>query len=907
MAKNMTRKGLAIGAASALAVAGLVGVATPAQAAVGLLPSAGESNRVPITETFTLQTAYQTGDNGSDQDMSVYVVDSTESLLDVEFNGGGENTDVAETDGVWYGADTLAVGAVGNIVLTPKTTADETFSVSVITFFDSVLGADNNNEPDAGEIQSAAYTVNFHVDDDYTWSLDFTAPVVGNTAFEATVSTSPALNLAQFAGSLEFAVATVNSSGVLTGVSADADVSSDTTRFAGGVAGNDATTTYSLSSGTVDADDTLSTISTDGNEISFKATSTNSSGNDAGTTPTAVVAGTYRAGITLSAEQVKVVTAVAGAATVDAIGAPALAASADTSGDDVREGASATVEADVTLSGDAVDAGEVITVSISESGTWTEGSLTAGGETLAYDDDEAIEFTVTTNADGEVSFTVDSSDLADGDSYDVVLSAQGATSATLNADVIATDAANLLEHNLLGYDNAVWKVEDGTYTLRFAALDNFGQPLTGNYRVLLENGVTADQQVSSLSGGVATFSAATTDSNDDEVSTFTATLQEAAGASYSNVSGAAFTESITVNLGESNVAEDVTVENDDSSAFDTANEFEQDATGGLGLEDLENVNERLGGVYASVPTLGESLSGTITDAAGILTYGNVTLSGAGVLFGVEGDDDAMVYSLGSVTVQTSLNGAWGPVLVYSNTAGDNTVNVSSGNASQDIVITFPAADDATGTELTIDAPTSVEPGSTLKLSASLVDEYGNPVETEGGDSSTVVVNYDGPGFVVGDTPDSFDADGELELTVFLGQNDDGKTGTFTVSYSPDADNVTVFDGDDDIVKQATVIIGDAPSGEFNAWTKLSDDLTNVKFYAKNPSTQGKIQFFMNGVEIAWHRGTSPTSYEGGALVYNAEMDANYLVRDRDLVVGSQNVFEIYQDGTRIWRAVKTIG
>lgn len=71
----------------------------------------------------------------------------------------------------------------------------------------------------------------------------------------------------------------------------------------------------------------------------------------------------------------------------------------------------------------------------------------------------------------------------------------------------------------------------------------------------------------------------------------------------------------------------------------------------------------------------------------------------------------------------------------------------------------------------------------------------------------------------------------------------------------------------------------------------------VKMYAKNIVGAGKIQFMVNGKEVAWVRAVDET---------DAKLrEANgfyYLVRTVRLVPGQKNALEIYVDGERIWRA-----
>ena len=84
------------------------------------------------------------------------------------------------------------------------------------------------------------------------------------------------------------------------------------------------------------------------------------------------------------------------------------------------------------------------------------------------------------------------------------------------------------------------------------------------------------------------------------------------------------------------------------------------------------------------------------------------------------------------------------------------------------------------------------------------------------------------------------------------------------------------------------------------WTKLQNDRGSAKFYAKNIVGAGKVQFMLNGEEIAWVRATSAADSK-----LRSANGASYLVRPVDLVEGQKNVLEIYVDGVRAWRAAYT--
>jgi hypothetical protein len=85
--------------------------------------------------------------------------------------------------------------------------------------------------------------------------------------------------------------------------------------------------------------------------------------------------------------------------------------------------------------------------------------------------------------------------------------------------------------------------------------------------------------------------------------------------------------------------------------------------------------------------------------------------------------------------------------------------------------------------------------------------------------------------------------------------------------------------------------------EFSAWTSLKGDY--VKVYAKNLVGAGKVQFLVNGVERAWIRAIDQSDPK-----LRRANGFDYLVRSIKLTPG-KNIFEVHQDGERVWRSAYT--
>ena len=80
------------------------------------------------------------------------------------------------------------------------------------------------------------------------------------------------------------------------------------------------------------------------------------------------------------------------------------------------------------------------------------------------------------------------------------------------------------------------------------------------------------------------------------------------------------------------------------------------------------------------------------------------------------------------------------------------------------------------------------------------------------------------------------------------------------------------------------------------WTKKLND-SSAKIYTKDLVGAGKVQFFVNGKEVAW---INATSAEDPKL--RTANGAHYLVRTVYLVEGQKNVLEVWVEGVRAWRS-----
>lgn len=88
----------------------------------------------------------------------------------------------------------------------------------------------------------------------------------------------------------------------------------------------------------------------------------------------------------------------------------------------------------------------------------------------------------------------------------------------------------------------------------------------------------------------------------------------------------------------------------------------------------------------------------------------------------------------------------------------------------------------------------------------------------------------------------------------------------------------------------------------SAWTKVNESKTEVRMYARGLVGAGKVQFFVDGVEVAWVRAADESDPKLRVLTRSGPMaGVPYLMRTVSLNPG-KNRFEIRVDGVRVWRA-----
>lgn len=805
MSKNLTRKSLAIGATIALASAAVV--SAPAQAAgeVVFEPQAGTGYSTFTTLDFALIASLAPGQVAANITQLKYQIVGA-AAGDFEYTVGAAvaaatTATSAATQVVSAGA-TVGTANVLNIGLSAATqlAATSTRSVTITAFIDS----DNDSTLDAAEHQQAR-TVTFVKPSEVTATTTFTKPILGGNTFTATVALSGDINARQAAAgvSVEFFKAgvsipdtddTQNSTGtVLTPAQrtnpivtswdttdnvlkavlyAEADVASADTNY----------TAYSVTAGTFSAQALLAGTASGSASVQTAAAATIDN------ISVAATASADAKSTTTGVRDVSAGTTTAGAATV-------------------RTAKSVTVVATFLQADDSVVANEPVVLTTTGSNI-TADTVTVNGTEV---DDAAKTHNLTTNASGKITLEVVTSTSDAADTLTLSFALQGVTSSNY---VITWNDATYEVYNLLNtLDADVALVAGGSLSVDYFVADQWGQGISGDYRLNVTRSGNAGRTTAAswnytpvLNNGRATFTIVDNGAGASTTGDTVAIAVEKAvvGGGYAN-------QAITANLYDEFVINYVAT----APAAGAVSAAATSTTPALETKAVAAANlyfeQKAAPGYADVT----HVYGTVTKADGSALPGAVvTLTAAGLGFQpvvADGSGTATelnkIFTVGSLTVVADGSGRY-EALVYSNTTGKKTVSVASHGATKTIDLTFAAADDNAGTSLTVDAPASVLPGSTVKFTIKLVDKYGNPVPaTDTADANDAAadfkVTYSGPGLIVGTLPDALESDGTAVVNILLGSNDSG-TGTLVASYDQAGDNDYADSTDLSVTKSVSV-------------------------------------------------------------------------------------------------------
>jgi hypothetical protein len=418
----------------------------------------------------------------------------------------------------------------------------------------------------------------------------------------------------------------------------------------------------------------------------------------------------------------------------------------------------------------------------------------------------------TTDADGVAKVKISTANFAVGDKLVVTFATENFTS---SKTVMAVDAS------YTGYiTNAVEGVSvvaGGAATLNIAVYDQFGGTVADEYDAraiwVSSNGrttasTTASSNNVAIVGGKANLTVTDNGTGTGYNVYNVEFAKRQAGGGYSSNTAIDANFEVRIVSAANLVAGKITVTegtlNSTSKIYEIAGPvaLNLNATGSSDYRTNSTAPTITGGTTQTLSGL-VTTAPTATSAAVAIEGAKVTVAGAGLQFR-SGSSNSYVYSAGSIDVYTSVTGAYS-VDVASNKAGKQTITITSGSFSQTVTVVFAAAAENTATAITLTAPATIEPGKTLLVSGVLADKYGNAVDTDQTGQTTTQtfsVAYDGPGLIVGDLPTATDADGKFAFRVLLGATDTGSA-TVTVKYDADGSTTTTTDA---VTKTASIAI-----------------------------------------------------------------------------------------------------
>ena len=418
--------------------------------------------------------------------------------------------------------------------------------------------------------------------------------------------------------------------------------------------------------------------------------------------------------------------------------------------------------------GDALGAGRTVVVT-------TEAPVDGGATIGTFKVNGGASATLSTDANGQVSFTVTTSDTSANAQTRVSALVENAVTVGMDlhwdaqaytlvdfgttAGTIATDAAI-----------ARTTTAGGSYTLELAVADQWFQNApSANYDIVVSgSGVT--EGVRALVDGRANVTI--TDAGITAVGgTFTTTvaLRKDAVAVSTHTVTTTIAATPAVKLGA-----------DGSTTYAPGGNV-ADLSDKVAAKALVEIDQRsvttATPAYANDVLVQGMVANSITSAAVANAY--VTLSGpSNILF-----SNDKVASRGSITLLSDANGEFEVNLYSTSAQTDTVITVTAMGASSTTKVSFTGIGVGEGTSLVVTTPAAVKPASTFQVKAKLADAYGNGVDTAAG---RVKVTYTGAGIVFGTLPTETDANGELQFSVLLGSNDTG-TVSVTVSYDQNGD------------------------------------------------------------------------------------------------------------------------
>jgi hypothetical protein len=793
MSKNLTRKGLALGAVVALGSTLLAG--TPASAAPGITiaPNAGTSYSFLSGEEFTLKVYGNSEFTTGFTNLKWEVKNS--SATAVTARATSDNTGALSAASPAVSASTAATATVspagiatvagGNkLGLAVAASAEAAYQVRAYIELDGTAGLTS------GDLASQSETVTFIKQANVTSTVAITSPVEGNTAVTASVRFNN-INNEQL---------TTAEIGLGFTKGDDSDLNGTPSNVQKTVAAWDATNGFVAATSTISAlvKDTAVKVQAYYADSAVAFASANKIGAAQTASVVARKVATFTAAVVRSATAKDGSTGTATALLNKSFEAKATAKDASTTPVAVA-GSAVTVKV---ASSRALSATSGSVVSLTINGkTYTDSALLPGTATTGD-----AKIATTTDANGEAKVAITAAGFTASDTITVTFYTEN-----FESSVVVTETAASYTGYITNKTTGASTTAGGSVALDVAVYDQFGGVLPDEYdaRALWVSSnsrttasTSASSAVAAIVGGKATLNIADNGTGTGYNVYDVKFSKRQAGGGYSADTSIDATFEVRIVDAANLVAGKIT---NNGTLNSTSGVYEFAGPVALNLASTGSSDFR---TVSTAPTFtnSQNLTGVVstassaTAAAVAIEGASVTLSGTGLQFRNTVSGSNYVFAADSITVATDASGNYS-VDVASNKAGKQTITITSGAATKTVTIVFAAAAATTGTSLVITAPATVAPGRTFDVSGLLTDKFGNPVAVS--TTTNVSVAYDGPGQVVSSLPTTYGTDGVAKFRVVLASNDSGSA---TVTYKYDANADGDFADTGDLVKTATVAI-----------------------------------------------------------------------------------------------------
>ena len=458
--------------------------------------------------------------------------------------------------------------------------------------------------------------------------------------------------------------------------------------------------------------------------------------------------------------------------------------------------------------------------------------------------DKTASGTATTDANGQVVFTVTNTLGQAGDSVTINATAEGVSGSASDITLEWVAAANTLydlntSSASLGAARTV--VAGSVQTLNLLVADQFGTvPADGTYRVRLAGAGVTEGFVDFVAGK-ATVKITDTKVATSIASTIALQKKNTAG-TFADVDASAFVLTTTTTS-----AGALTLGADATALYASTTVDLSDAVAAKALVERDSRT-----TFTAQPAYANDvvIAGKATNSSTGANLANslVTISGSSNFLFSNGSVDKK----GSITVVANEYGEFA-VTVYSQTAvTDSVITVSANGVEKTVKVTFTGVStDAKKLTVTPSSATYVA-GQTVVYNILLTDTNGNPVNTVAPAatpaSAYITVSYSGPGIISGSLPVETDADGKATVRIVTGTAD-LESAVLTVKYDQNYDGDVLDTNDLTVVSTVPVLVVE-PSAIVN--------VVGHRVYVKFNDAKGEeVSAVIGGVRI-----TKTATYSG---------------------------------------------